>query len=76
MKQSILHVLKWTLILIVGGIIYLATAVPVGLFIYSTKSDLGINVFRKTGFHSYMQCLREEAYKTEIMNKQSNKTND
>lgn len=52
------------------GILYAVTSVPVGLFIYSLKSDLGINVFSKTGYHSYVQCLRQEAYKAAIREKQ------
>lgn len=46
--------------------LYLITSVPVGLFLYSMKSDLGINVFSKTGFHAYMHCLRQEAYKIKL----------
>ncbi|HBR68869.1 MAG TPA: hypothetical protein DEA55_05790 [Rhodospirillaceae bacterium] len=46
--------------------LYLASSVPVGLFLYSLKSDIGLNVFSKTGFHSYLHCLREEAHKIEI----------
>ena len=42
-------------------VLYLATSVPVGLFIYSLKSDAGLNIFSKTGFHSYMFCLKEQA---------------
>ena len=74
MKQSALHVLKWSVILVSLGGLYLVTSVPVGLFLYSMKSDMGINVFEKTGFHSYVQCLREEAYKVQIQNK--SKEND
>lgn len=51
-------------------VIYLISTVPVGLFIYSIKSDkLGIDIFSKTGFHSYLQCLHEQAYKIEIQKK-------
>ena len=74
MKLSALHVLKWSAILLSIGVFYLVTSVPVGLFLYSMKSDMGINVFEKTGFHSYVQCLREEAYKIQIQNK--SKEND
>ena len=41
--------------------LYLATSVPVGLFIYSLKSDAHIDIFSKTGFHSYLYCLKEQA---------------
>lgn len=48
-------------------IVYLVSTVPVGLFLYSLKSDfLGINIFTKTGFHAYMQCLQEQIYKIEM----------
>ncbi len=47
-------------------VLYAISSVPVGLFLYSVKSDIGINIFSRTGFHSYMQCLREQAYKIEI----------
>lgn len=50
-------------------VLYVVTAVPVGLFVYSIKSDLGINLFQKTGFHSFLQCLREESYKAQIQEK-------
>lgn len=50
-------------------VLYVVTAVPFGLFVYSLKTDLGINLFQKTGFHSFVQCLREEAYKTQIQEK-------
>jgi hypothetical protein len=59
-------ILKWIFIIIVGGILYTVTAVPVGLFIYSAKSDAGINIFSKTGYHAYAQCLREQAYKIRL----------
>lgn len=51
-------------------VVYLASTVPVGMFIYSVKSDAGIDIFRTTGFHGYMQCLREEAYEAKILQKQ------
>jgi hypothetical protein len=42
-------------------VIYLVTSVPVGLFLYSLKSRADINIFSKTGFHSYIYCLEEQA---------------
>lgn len=51
-------------------LVYLVSTVPVGLFLYTLKSDqLGINIFSKTGFHAYLQCLQEQAYKIEIQEK-------
>jgi hypothetical protein len=43
--------------------LYLASTVPVGLFLYSLKSSYGINVFSETGYHSYTHCLQEQAKK-------------
>ena len=54
-------------------LVYLISTVPVGLFLYSLKSDIGINVFSKTGFHAYVQCLREQAYRIEIQSKSQDK---
>ena len=62
-------VIRKTLFVMIFITLYLVSTVPVGLFIYSVKSDIGINVFSHTGFHSYMQCLREQAYKVKIENK-------
>ena len=44
-------------------VLYLATCVPVGLFLYSLKSESGIDVFEKTGFHGFMRCLESEGRK-------------
>lgn len=51
---------KRALWIVFFSVLYLATSVPVGLFIYSLKSDAGLNIFSKTGFHSYMFCLKEQ----------------
>ena len=44
-------------------VFYVVTCVPVGLFIYSMKSDLGINIFSKTGYHAYIECLSQQIEK-------------
>jgi hypothetical protein len=44
----------WYAILLV---VYLASTVPVGLFIYSVKTEVGLDIFRDGGFHAYMGCL-------------------
>lgn len=44
-------------------VVYLISTVPVGLFLYSLKNDMKINVFNETGFHAYMGCLETEAKK-------------
>jgi hypothetical protein len=38
-------------------VLYLVSTVPVGLFLYSFKTEVGFNIFRDGGFHAYMQCL-------------------
>lgn len=64
----ILKILRRTVLAVVFFLVYLASTIPVGLFLYSMKSDiLGINIFTKTGFHAYMQCLQEQAYKIEVV---------
>ena len=37
--------------------VYLASTVPVGLFLYSLKSYVGLDIFKTGGFHAYVQCL-------------------
>ncbi len=41
-------------------VIYLISTVPIGLFLYSVKSNADINIFTKTGFHAYKTCLQEQ----------------
>ena len=41
--------------------VYLISAVPIGLFLYSIKSNADLNIFTKTGFHAYKTCLQEQA---------------
>lgn len=43
--------------------LYLASSVPVGLFIYSLKMDLGLDIFSRTGFHGFLYCLKSEGEK-------------
>lgn len=53
---------KWTRRLILFTLLfglYLASTVPVGLFLYSLKSRRGINIFAPGGFHTYMRCLQQ-----------------
>ena len=38
-------------------VVYFASTVPVGLFIYSMKTKVGLDIFRDGGFHAYMICL-------------------
>ena len=55
--------MKKVLAVFVFMVVYLVTSVPVGLFLYSLKSEKGIDVFSNTGFHAYMACLESEAQK-------------
>jgi len=53
--------MKKTMIVFLCVVLYLVTSVPVGLFLYSAKSEYGIDVFKRTGFHGYLSCLQEQA---------------
>lgn len=44
-------------------VLYLVTSVPLGMFLYTLKSELGLNVFKKTGYHGYVNCLVEQLEK-------------
>jgi hypothetical protein len=39
------------------AILYLVSTVPVGLFLYSLKTDAGFDIFSPGGYHAYVQCL-------------------
>ena len=39
-------------------LVYLVSTVPVGLFLYSIKTEIGLDIFRPGGFRAYIQCLR------------------
>ncbi len=41
----------------VALVLYLASTVPVGLFLYSLKTSAGIDIFNPGEFHRYMECL-------------------
>lgn len=59
-------IVKYFLVTLFVLIFYVMTSVPLGLFIYSWKTDNGLNFFSKTGFHSYMSCLAQEAKKAKL----------
>jgi hypothetical protein len=50
-------VLRRAVLFAVLLVLYLASTVPVGLFLYSLKTDSGVNIFKEGGFHAYMRCL-------------------
>jgi hypothetical protein len=39
--------------------LYLVSTVPVGLFLYSLKTEVGLDIFKHGGYHAYVQCLRQ-----------------
>ena len=59
-------IFKYILIGTLALFFYIATAIPLGIYIYSLKSEKGINLFQSTGVHSYIHCLRQEAQKAQI----------
>ncbi len=40
--------------------VYTLASIPVGLFLYTVKSNKDINIFSNSGFHAYAQCLDHE----------------
>jgi uncharacterized protein YqfA (UPF0365 family) len=44
-------------LVVVALVLYLASTVPVGLFLYSLKTGAHIDIFYPGGFHRYMECL-------------------
>ena len=55
------NVAKRTFRILFCLVLYLVSSVPVGLFLYSLKSNMELNIFSKTGFHGYMSCLKKQA---------------
>lgn len=52
--------LRKTALIFLVFILYLSSTVPVGLSLYLIKTTYGINIFSKTGFHGYKECLEEQ----------------
>ena len=46
--------------------LYVLTAIPLGLLAYTLKTEMGWNIFRRTGYHDYLRCLQREAHKVEF----------
>lgn len=40
--------------------IYIISTIPIGLFLYTIKTNKDINIFSESGFHAYEQCLKQE----------------
>lgn len=55
--------MKKFLIIIGCIVLYFVSIVPVGLFLYTLKMDLGIDMFSKTGVHSFGVCMYHESQK-------------
>lgn len=58
--KEIIKIIRKTLKLFFFLIIYLISTIPVGLLLYSIKTNSNINIFEKTGFHAYQTCLKEQ----------------
>jgi len=39
--------------------VYLASTVPVGLFLYSIKNGLSVDLFATGGFHQFLACVHK-----------------
>ena len=48
------------LYILLGVVLYVATAIPLGILLYSIKNSLGWEVFSHTGGHALTYCLRKE----------------
>ena len=57
MARPMMKLVRQLVLYSVLFVLYLASTVPVGLFIYSIKTEVGLDIFREGGFHAYMQCL-------------------
>lgn len=45
---------------VIVAVLYLVTAIPLGMGLYSLKSWLGWNVSAAGGFHSFQRCMMKE----------------
>jgi K+-transporting ATPase A subunit len=61
--NGVVKISKYLFIILLALIIYVLTAIPLGMYIYSLKTEKGIDLFKQTGVHSYISCLEQEAYK-------------
>jgi hypothetical protein len=62
LRRSLKHLMQWKTWRRIGLytfvlIVYLASTVPVGLLIYSIKTEVGLDIFRDGGFHAFTACL-------------------
>ena len=54
---------KKVLIVLFCVVLYIVTAVPIGMFLFTMKMDMGVDIFKRTGFHGYVACLKSEGKK-------------
>lgn len=57
---------KYTLYGLLFLALYVITAIPLGILFYTWKSELGLDVFSRGGYHSYVSCLKQEMTKAKI----------
>ena len=48
------------LLILLGILLYIATAIPLGIAAYALKSSIGFNVFNRSGFHAVTYCIKKE----------------
>lgn len=54
-------------IIILGVVaLYVVTAIPLGMLVYTWKTQKGIDVFSSGGLHSFARCIRQEANRARI----------
>ena len=47
-------------LILLGIILYIATAIPLGVVVYSFKNSLGLNIFSRSGYHALTTCLKTQ----------------
>ncbi|MFZ2619658.1 MAG: hypothetical protein WAX89_02190 [Alphaproteobacteria bacterium] len=56
---------KYTFYTLLGHILYLATAIPLGLAFYSIKNTWGWNILSRGGFHAMQTCMGQQLQKAQ-----------
>jgi hypothetical protein len=47
-------------LIILGVVLYIATAIPLGVLAYTLKNSIGFNVFNRAGIHSFTKCVKQQ----------------
>ena len=55
--QKICRKPRYWLWIVVFFAVYVVSVVPVGLFLYTIKTEAGIDLFRYGGLHAYGECI-------------------